>query len=387
VAKPERITFRLLVAALLAATVVATGTVVFLSKGLPDQAGKTLQYPATGFNFVFGSGHPAGQRMLVDEFADGYALLTSGPVSIQADAQRVLVYTWLPPKMPQEAAFFWRRSDDAQNVLRTELTVAGMGLIDLSGESGWRGEITEFGFLMAGDNGEAVEIGDTLLEPDNLTIRLRLMWNAWTSFEKWTQKSINFLYGGDKHQVVALPILVVAWLLSTLLLLWMFSRFGKNLHSTRFLMIAGMLFLLAWVLLDIRWTANNLKQIRLSIESNWQTDEQQRSGNDLDGEIFKFVQRLKSDVLDNQTARILIIGDGNAIDYYLQRTKYHLLPHSASVAGRFYKKLAPESLNYVIFFGQPGGINGIPGWNSSWRRALIEVDRSDWGMVYRIRQP
>jgi len=324
VAKPERITFRLLVAALLAATVVATGTVVFLSKGLPDQAGKTLQYPATGFNFVFGSGHPAGQRMLVDEFADGYALLTSGPVSIQADAQRVLVYTWLPPKMPQEAAFFWRRSDDAQNVLRTELTVAGMGLIDLSGESGWRGEITEFGFLMAGDNGEAVEIGDTLLEPDNLTIRLRLMWNAWTSFEKWTQKSINFLYGGDKHQVVALPILVVAWLLSTLLLLWMFSRFGKNLHSTRFLMIAGMLFLLAWVLLDIRWTANNLKQIRLSIESNWQTDEQQRSGNDLDGEIFKFVQRLKSDVLDNQTARILIIGDGNAIDYYLQRTKYHL---------------------------------------------------------------
>jgi len=387
VAKPERIAFRLLVAALLAATLVVAGTVIYLSKGLPDQAGKTLQYPAAGLNFVFGSGHPAGERMLVDEFADGYALLTSGPVSIQADVQRVLVYTWLPPKMPQEAAFFWRRSDDTQNVLRTEITVAGTGLIDLSGESDWRGEITELGFLIAGDNGAAVEVGDALLEPDSLNIRLRLMWNAWASFEKWTQKSINFLYGGDKHQVVALPKLLAAWLLSTLLLLWAFSRFGENFHSTQFLMIAGMLFLLAWVLLDIRWTANNLKQIRLSLETNWQTDEQQRSSNDLDGEIFKYVQRLKSDVLDNQTTRILIIGDENAIDYYLQRAKYHLLPHSTGVAGRFARQLAPESLNYVIFFGQPGGITGVPGWSSSWRRALIEVDRSDWGMVYRIRQP
>jgi len=217
VAKPERIAFRLLVAALLAATLVVAGTVIYLSKGLPDQAGKTLQYPAAGLNFVFGSGHPAGERMLVDEFADGYALLTSGPVSIQADVQRVLVYTWLPPKMPQEAAFFWRRSDDTQNVLRTEITVAGTGLIDLSGESDWRGEITELGFLIAGDNGAAVEVGDALLEPDSLNIRLRLMWNAWASFEKWTQKSINFLYGGDKHQVVALPKLLAAWLLSTLL--------------------------------------------------------------------------------------------------------------------------------------------------------------------------
>ncbi len=83
-ARTERITAKLSMAALLALIVVVAGTIVSLSKGLPDQTGETLQYPAAGLKFAFGSGHPATDRMLVDEFANGYALLTSGPVSIQA---------------------------------------------------------------------------------------------------------------------------------------------------------------------------------------------------------------------------------------------------------------------------------------------------------------
>jgi len=97
--------------ATLALLVVVAAAFAFLSKGLPDQTGETLRYPATNLKFAFGSGHPAADHMLVDEFANGYALLSSGPVSIQADSQRVLSYTWLPPEVLQEAAFFWRRSD------------------------------------------------------------------------------------------------------------------------------------------------------------------------------------------------------------------------------------------------------------------------------------
>ena len=222
----ESMTARLLVATLLAAMLVLAGTVVFLSKGLPDQTAKTLQYPAAGFSFAFGSGHPKAKHMLVDEFVNGYALLTSGPVKIQADTQRVLSYTWLPLGMPREAAFFWRRSDDTQNVLRTDITVQGAQLIDLATESDWQGEITEFGFLLAGTNGEIVEIGDASLIPDSLRIRLELMWRAWSSFEEWSQQSINFLYGGYYRQILALPLLVAAWMLITLLLFWLFIVFS-----------------------------------------------------------------------------------------------------------------------------------------------------------------
>ncbi len=383
-ATPERMTLRLLVAALLAVAVVTTGTVVFLSKGLPDQSGKTFQYAAADFNFVFGSGHPTADRMLVDEFTNGYALLSSGPVSIQADAYRVLAYTWLPPKMPQEAAFFWRRGSDAQNVMRAEITLPGTHLIDLATEPGWQGEITEFGFLVAGVNGGAVEIGDASILPDNLNTRLQLTWRAWTKFEKWSQKSINFLYGGDKRQVVALPLLVAAWLLTTLTLLWLFSRLGKNIGSRQLLITAGLVFLVAWVLLDIRWSANNLRQIQLSVQTHWQADDQQRSSIGLDGAVYQYILRLKSEVLSDQPARILIVGDENAIDYYLLRAKYHLLPHSVFVAGRFIKRLAPGSLDFVIFFGQPADIIKIPGWNPSWQKSLVQIDHGEWGAVYRV---
>jgi len=384
VARTERVAAKLLISVLLALMVVVAGAVAFLSKGLPDQTGETLRYPVTDFKFAFGSGHAAADRMLVDEFANGYALLSSGPVSIQAGQQRVLSYTWLPPGMPQEAAFFWRRSSDSQNVLKTEITAAGTHFIDLATEPDWQGEITEFGFLIGGVNGEAVEIGETLLIPDNLNTRIQLSWRAWTTFEEWSQQSINFLYGGNFRQVIALPMLIAAWLLITLLLFWLFTRAGNPISSRQLLITAGLVSLVAWVLLDIRWSANNLRQIRLSLHMQAQTAEQQRSSIDLDGKIYQYVQRLKNEVLGERPARILILGDENAIDYYLLRAKYHLLPHSVNVAGNLAKELTPESLNFIIFFGQPGGITKVHGWKPSWQKSLVRIDQGEWGVVYRV---
>ena len=374
----------LLSASFLSLIAVAIGTIIFLSKGLPEEPASTLNFPASNFNFAFGSGNLTEDIMLVNVFANGYALLSSGPVSISADQHHVLSYTWLPPRMPQEAAFFWRRADDPQNVSRTEITVPGTQMLNLSAEPMWQGEITEFGFLIAGENGVPVRVGEASLIPDSLNIRLQLTWNAWTTFEEWSQQSINFIHGGDYRQIVALPLLVAAWLLITLLVFWLFTRFGNGIDSRQYLVTAGLVFLLAWVGLDIRWSANNLRQIQLSYHTQWQADDQQRSSIDLDGEIYQYIQRLKNSVLGDQPARILILGDENAIDYYLLRAKYHLLPHSVNVAGRLTKELTPESLDFVIFFGQPAGMVKAPGWNAYWQQALVRVDSGEWGAVYRV---
>ena len=87
---------------------------------------------------------------------------------------------------------------------------------------------------------------------------------------------------------------------------------------------------------------------------------------------------------DELSSGFLILGDENAIDYYLLRAKYHLLPHSSNVAGRFARELTPGSLDYVIFFGQPTAMVNAPGWNTDWRNALIQVDSGEWGAVYRV---
>jgi len=385
VARPEEITIKLLLAVLLAAVIVVSAAVSFLFKGLHGESGESLRYPIAEFKFALGSGIPLSNRMRVDQFANGYALLSSGPVSVQADHYRVLGYSWQPPKMPQEAAFFWRHSDDAKNVTRTEITAAGTHQVDLSTEPDWHGEIIEFGFLLAGVNTEAVEVGNITFIPDSLSTRLQLTWRAWATFEEWSQQSLNFLYGGDHRQIIALPLLIAAWLLITSGLFWLSTRMGKPVSSRQFLTTAGMLFLVAWILLDIRWVSNNLSQIQLSYKSQWQADDQQRSSAALDGDLYRYVQRLKSDVLGKQSARILIIGDENTVDYYLLRAKYHLLPHSANVASRLKKQLTPGSVDYVISFGQPTDITHIPGWGPNWRKSLKQIDQSEWGVVYRSR--
>lgn len=375
---------QLFIAVIIALITVLGGTYTILAKGLPESAGKTLQFPISDFKFAFGSGIPLSSSMRVDQFANGYALLSSGPVSIQAKQQRVLSYNWQPPHMPQEAAFFWRRSDDQQNVLRAEISVAGNYQIDLSAETDWRGEITEFGFLLAGVNGEVVEVGDVSFMPDSLITRLQLTWRAWAAFEEWTQQSINFMYGGEYRQFAPLPLLVFAWLLATLVLYWLITAARNPVGPIRLQTTAGMLFLLAWLLLDVRWATNNIRQMQASLQPQWQADDQQRSNNTLDGDIFQYIQNLKSDVLGKEPARILIIGDENAVDYYLFRAKYHLLPHSVNVATEFAKRQAPASLDYVIFFGQPDAIVKVPGWRATWRDSLININHGEWGVVYRL---
>lgn len=381
---------RLLVSGLLALVLVLIAVFTYLLTGLPNTSGpanttvESLEYQAAKFNFALGSGIPFEDRMIVDGFTNGYALLTTGAVSIQASSFRVLDFVWQTNDPTREAAFFWRRSDDPENVVRTDITTPGFNLLDLSTERDWRGEIIEFGFLFAGDIGDVVELGEVSLEPDSMDQRLHLMWRAWTGFEEWSQGSINFLHGGGPHQLIPLPLLVIAWLILAVALLWLFSVVDKNTDSRTMVLAGSLLFLVAWILLDIRWTTNNLEQTQRSLRAHWQTDDQQRLGMGLDGEIYQYVQKLKADILNRKTARILIIGDENITVYYMFRAKYHLLPHSVYVARQFSRQLAPESLDFVLFLGPPGKITSVPGWELGWQQVLAKVESWDWGVVYRV---
>lgn len=383
---PVRGSIMLVVSALLAAVLVGLGAAGFLSWNLPPQSGAPLTVPASGLRFVFGSGAVNDDLVQVSEFADGYALLSSGQIKFRADSFRVLRYTWLPKQSGQEAAFFWRRADDPGNVSRTDITIPGTHIIDLTAEPDWSGEILEFGYFVAGGESMPVAVGETRLSPDSLGIRLRLTWKAWSSLEDWSQQSINFLHGGNDRQVISLTLLVAAWFCVTLTIIGLLRRVGVNTAGRHMLVVAGGLFLFAWMLLDLRWSVNNARQARAALETRWHADEQQRLGMALDGDIFRYVQRLKTSVLGRENARILIVGDQDAADYYLSRTKYHLLPNSALVARGFVKGLAPQSLDFVIFFGQPANISHVPGWSAAWQNSLVRVDSGEWGEVFRVRK-
>lgn len=372
---------RLAATAVTAALVVAGGAAYVLSRDLPAPAPAPKHFAAADFGFAFGHGEAAQGHILVDQFANGYALLTSGPVSIEAEDYPAIEYTWLPSAPGQQAAFFWRRKGD-ENVQREDLVGRGTALLDLSSLQQWQGEISELGFLLQSPGGQSVQLGAATLEPASLALRLRLVWQGWSRFEEWSQQSINFLRGGADRQPLSLPFLISAWLLLTLLLLCLPGVLPKR--RSAWLRAAIAMFCVAWMLLDLRWTVNNVRQSRLSLQvANLSAD--QRAAVDLDGQLHRFIERLKEKVLKKHPARILILGGPDSVDYYLLRAKYHLLPHSAFVTRRLGARLQPANLDYVIYLGQPGTITQVPGWNSRWRDSLLEIDKSGMGVVYRVR--
>ncbi len=372
---------RLAATAVAAALVVAGGAVYVLSRGLPNSAPAPKHFAAADFGYAFGHGKAAQGHMLVDQFANGYALLTSGPVRIEARDYPAIEYTWLPSAPGQQAAFFWRLEGD-ENVQREDLTGRGTAVLDLSTLRQWRGRISELGFLLQSPGGQSVRLGAATLEPASLALRLRLAWQGWSRFEEWSQQSINFLKGGADRQPLPLPLLIGAWLLLALLLLCLPGALPKR--PSAWLRAAIAMFFVAWMLLDLRWTVNNVRQSRLSLQVV-KLSAEQRAAVDLDGQIHRYIEHLKQKVLAKSPARILILGGPDSVDYYLLRAKYHLLPHSAHVARRLGARPRPANLDYIIYFGRPGTITQVPGWNSRWRRSLLEIDKSGMGVVYRVR--
>ena len=385
-----RLGFKVIGIALISALLVLLALALHLNKGLPETQHSIVEIPAAGLKFAFGSGKPEKNIVQVDEFADGYALLSSGPVNIQADQLQTLQYSWKPHKKTAELAFFWRQKGNLAEVKRAEILTLGTAFLDLSTQPDWHGEIVELGLLVGGDNENPVTIGELVLRPINFNMRARLAWQDWTTYELRSQQSINFLQGGAHNQTAPLPLLIIAWLIISMVLLYVFAnKLGIKKTTADIFPIAAALFLTGWMLLDIRWSVNSFRNASELLRTAVGSNDEQRAGNDLDGEIFKYVQRLKNDIIqpDNttDTKRILIIGDEHAVDYYLLRSKYHLLPSTAHVAGQLGNNLKPESLDYIIYFGQAGAITNIPGWSGAWRDALKEVDRSEWGAVYQVK--
>jgi hypothetical protein len=370
-------------AALLAAVLVVAGSLVFLARGLPENPAEARAFAGPDLNFVMGSGSTDGDRVVIDGFAEGYALLSSGPVAIQADDYRFLHFDLDRGGSGASPALFWRLSDAPEELVRVPVWKSGAVTQDLSAEDHWRGEVTEFGFLFE-ESGGPVTLGSVELAPDTLPRRTQLAWRNWTAFEPWSQKSINFLQGGTSKQLIRLPVLAIAWLALTVLLVWLQARFWKKPDAPSLPAAVAVIFLAAWMTLDLRWTANSLAQARHTTDTYWGASEEERLERTLDGEIYRYIRRLKEDVLPQHPSRILIVGDDDALDYFLRRAKYHLLPHSAYVTRQFPNSQTAGSRSFVIYFGNPEKIKDAHRGRQRKDIVLTMIDSDDTATVFRI---
>lgn len=376
------------------ALLVVAGAVVYLQ---PKQAGDPapdISLAAAQFQFVMGSGRAADESLLIEKFENGVAVASVRGLSIQAG-----VHHWLTAEITSDvnrnaAAFFWRQKTRPTAVSRMELPGTGPQLVDLASAENWQGEIIEIGFLFE----DADERGGTLAEvsllSDSLALSVSQVLDDWNQFEPWSQRSINILYGGARKQALALPLLVSLWMLISLLI-YAAVNFRQKPHFFRY---ATVIFFIAWVILDIRWTRNQVRQSAETLDMHVFSSE--KFATTADGFLQQDIARVKRDVLSQEAGKILLVADKSVSDFYLKKARYYLLPHAAAVWPESWGTINPENLDYVFlfqtFYDEQAARNPrmIPSyvWKqitvpAEWRMSFKLIDVGDFGLLFAIERP
>ncbi|MEO8485590.1 MAG: hypothetical protein ABI585_04555 [Betaproteobacteria bacterium] len=225
--------------------------------------------------------------------------------------------------------------------------------IALTDDREWLGRITGLAIAVRGSGSAAIRVRGVVAKPLSLGQLLADRSGEWFRNEPWTGTSINGVTGGATTQDLPLPIpLMIAALIAFALVVLV-----RRLLPTRFLRgvpsIAALVFVMAWLLLDARWTANLARQAYATIERYGGKDADERARAAEDGELVAFLDKAKA-LLPDGPQRIVVLAQAH---YFRGRAGWHLLPHR--VAWEPVRDIAPEPGmlkpgDYVLVWRRPG---------------------------------
>jgi hypothetical protein len=155
--------------------------------------------------------------------------------------------------------------------------------------------------------------------------------------------------------------------------------------------IAGA-FLVPWLALDLLWQNKLSIQLALTKAQFGGKTVAEKHLADIDGDIYRYISRLKEDVLPAESARIIILHNSYSHNFDRLKAQYYLLPHSAYNFGRVPPKRGTDTVDYILVLGELPAVSysesmGALIWKKGKRVLPVEpVDTDPLGSLYRIRR-
>lgn len=206
------------------------------------------------------------------------------------------------------------------------LVGAASGTFDLATQPAWRGRIAVVGLVVQGALARPLVVRRLELVPKVLGVAelARMALTEWTAFEDWSQRSINFTAGAPLDALFP-PVLIVAlWVGFGMVFLALFGQTPRALGAWK---SYAALFLLGWLVLDVRWQWD-LSQRLVKTETLFAGktgDERTLAG--AEGEFYQFLLEVRRR-LPREPVRRLFIVSTTPGGYWAGRARYHLLPHN-----------------------------------------------------------
>jgi len=227
---------------------------------------------------------------------------------------------------------FWKTAVSGDEPFYAEIDNAGNGTQyhNLRRSDEWQGTITEIAIGVFGDlRGKTLRVRDLRLEPYSAGRLLGTIWDEWTAFAPWDQKSINRYVGVSKGALLYPAPSAALWLALGACLIWAWRRNGLRLHDTpTFPLVSGLALAtgITWLGLHGLW-----------LHKLWQQNQETRylfhgkslHGRQLadwDGEYYAFANEIERILPENVNKLALIFSSRDLAEPFPQRLRYHLLP-------------------------------------------------------------
>ena len=226
-----------------------------------------------------------------------------------------------------EVRLVWATVADPRTSHERVLPPAGPdgGVLDMGVEPGWQGRIAGIGLTVRGPFTQPLVVHRLELRPVVPTTGALLRWMTedWTTFEDWSQRSINYTSGAPLNALFPPVVMVVLWIGFGAAL---YALFDPPRRTPGALLPYAALFLLGWLALDLRWQWDLGQRLERTAASFAGKSEEDRRLAGLDGDLYRFLREVRQR-LPEKPARLFIVSADPA-SFWAGRARYHLLPHN-----------------------------------------------------------
>lgn len=315
----------------------------------------TLQWTARELTVTQGAAQFSDDGLRINApGADGIAIVS---VETSFRSAGYAAVAWDTADVPEglAAALVWRNQYEPGRRFTRPLVVEARRLlpITLADDPNWIGRINGLALVMHGELAKPMLIRGVEAKPMTAAQILRDRVREWLTFEPWSGGSINSRNGGADAQDLPLPFALAAIVGLALMLYALLARWRPRWTGPFRPLVAGGLFVAAWLILDIPWQWNLARQAHATFEKYAGKSWRERHLAAEDGVLFAFIEKAR-DKLPPPPVRVFMAADGL---YFRDRGAYHLYPYN--VFFNPYQNTLPDasqmhSGDYLIVFRRKG---------------------------------
>jgi hypothetical protein len=285
-----------------------------------------IAWPASALKLVDGTGTLDHGALVISASGANTTTLVSLDTDIRsADYPGV---QWIVRGIPDGAdvRLLWK-SDVATRRTNLAQGVVEAGLLRpfvLARDPAWLGHITGLALAIRAPLGAPMRIEGVVARPFGALDFIRARVGEWTAFEPFNGASINTLAGGADSQDLPLPAFAAAAVALAALVLVLLRRFAPRIYSLGTACTIGGLFVVAWLVVDVRWALNLARQTRVAYATYGGKSAEARHRAAEDGALYLFVERALA-IMPKPPVRVFVASDEH---YFRGRAAWHLYPHN-----------------------------------------------------------